>query len=137
MWLHRINQKVWWITCLFFYISDDKFTDCYNYKFQHDFFQPCGWFLQKVFQSKGESLGFCYFWHYNFPESIIEIPQLFQKIWRFCSAILTISINFLDFLTFPYCKETNVSILQIASAFFNLQPTLNRLVNNCIKLCWY
>ena len=42
-----------------------------------------------------------------FPEKFTEITQVVQRIWRFSPSILTISINFLDFLTFPYYKETN------------------------------
>ena len=42
-----------------------------------------------------------------FPKNLIEISQVVQKIWRFSSSILSISINFLDFLTFPCYKETN------------------------------
>ena len=40
------------------------------------------------------------------PENFIEILQVAQKIWRFSSSILTIFINFSDFLTFPCYKET-------------------------------
>ena len=44
---------------------------------------------------------------YIFPENLIEIPEIFQKIWIFSPPILTIFINFLDFLTFLCYKETN------------------------------
>ena len=43
---------------------------------------------------------------YLFPENLIKIPQVFQKIWRFPLSILTMFIGFLDFLTYPHCKET-------------------------------
>ena len=73
-----------------------------------------------------------------FPENFIEISQVFQKIWRFSPSILTIFINFSDFLIFPCYKETNdVNILQLMSACFYFLPTLNRLLNNCVKLYWY
>ena len=58
----------------------------------------------------------CFFVTFNiiisdiFPEDIIEIPQFVHKIWRRSSSILTIFINFLDFFTFPFCKETHVSV---------------------------
>ena len=41
-----------------------------------------------------------------FPENFIEIPLVAQKIWRFFPSILTIFIDFLDFLTNPCYKET-------------------------------
>ena len=67
-----------------------------------------------------------------------EIPQVVQKIWRFSPSILTIFINFSDFLTFPCYKETNgVSIKQMMSSFFYFQPTIVRLFNNYKKLYWY
>ena len=44
---------------------------------------------------------------YIFPENYIEIPQNFPKIRRFSSSILTIFINFSDFLILPCYKETN------------------------------
>ena len=54
-----------------------------------------------------------------FPENFIEIRQVVQKIWRFSPSIFTILINFSDFPTFPYYKETNdVNILQMMSALF-------------------
>ena len=49
--------------------------------------------------------------------------------------------KFLDFLTFPCCKKAkDISIWQNArwcQHFFYLQPTLNTLFYNCIKLHWY
>ena len=38
---------------------------------------------------------------HGFPENIV------QKISRICSLISTIFVNLMDFLTFPYYKETN------------------------------
>ena len=50
-------------------------------------------------------------------------------------SVLTIFIDFSDFLTFPSFKETkDVSIIQMMSAFCDFQLNLNRLFNNCIKL---
>ena len=71
-----------------------------------------------------------------FPGGFIDIPQVVQKVWRFSSSILTIFIDFSDFLTFPCCKEaSDVSILQMKPAFFfDFSPTLSRLFNNSIKL---
>ena len=42
-----------------------------------------------------------------FPENLIEVPQVVQKIGRFSLPILTIFINFSEFLTFPCYKESN------------------------------
>ena len=42
-----------------------------------------------------------------FPENLIGISQIVQKIWRTSPSILTIFISFLNFLTFPSYKETN------------------------------
>ena len=88
-----------------------------------------------------------------FPENFIKVPQVVQKIWRFSCTILIYSSIFWVFwhvlvnkevfvtkeVLQPCCyKEINdVSIQQMISAFFYFQPTLNRLFNNCIKLCWY
>ena len=48
---------------------------------------------------------------YIFPENFIEIPLVVQKIRRFSPSILTIFINFSDFLTLPCYKEiTDISI---------------------------
>ena len=44
---------------------------------------------------------------YIFPKNLIEVPRVVQKIWRFSSSILTIFINFSDFLTFPSYIETS------------------------------
>ena len=86
----------------------------------------------------------CYFVIFNiikshiFPENVIEIPQIFQKIWKFYSSMLIILTNFSACLRSPYCKETNdASIKQTTWAFLYLQPTLNRLFNDCKKLYWY
>ena len=72
-----------------------------------------------------------------FPENFTEIPQVVQKIWRLSLSILAIFFDFLDFLTFPCFKKTDdVSLKQMMSSFFHFQHTLNRLLNNCIKLYW-
>ena len=42
-----------------------------------------------------------------FPENVIEINQVVQKIWSFSPSILTNFSDFLDFLTYPCYKETN------------------------------
>ena len=42
-----------------------------------------------------------------FPENFIEIPHVVQKKGKFCPSRLTILIDFSDFLTFAYYKETN------------------------------
>ena len=78
-------------------------------------------------------------WKLQNSQNFIEVPQVFQKIWRFSLSILTIfTIFFFDILTFSCYKETNdVSIWQMMPALFHFQPTLNRLLNNCIKLYWY
>ena len=46
-----------------------------------------------------------------FTENFIETPEVVQKIWRFSLSILTIFINFSDFLTIPCYKETNNVII--------------------------
>ena len=62
---------------------------------------------------------------YIFPENVIEIPQVVQKIWRLSRSILIIFINFSDFLTFPCYIETNdVGISQMISTFFHFRPIL-------------
>ena len=43
---------------------------------------------------------------YIFSESVIEIPQVAQKIWRFYSTIIAIFENFLHFWTF-HCHKKN------------------------------
>ena len=75
-----------------------------------------------------------------FSENSIEISQVIWKVWRCSSSILTIFINFLGFFTFLCCKQTkDISMQQMILAFFfffSLQPTLNWLFINCIKLFW-
>ena len=71
---------------------------------------PCG-FSKNVCSE--ERVKPCFFVVFNnsishiFPENIIEIPQVVQKLWRVYLSILAIFINFLDFLTFLCYKETN------------------------------
>ena len=43
----------------------------------------------------------------NFPENLIAISQVFQKVPRFSFSILMIFTNFSDFLAAPRYKETN------------------------------
>ena len=46
-----------------------------------------------------------------FPENFIEIPQVVQRVRRFSPSILTILVDFSDFVKFPCYKETkDVSI---------------------------
>ena len=67
---------------------------------------------------KGLSPAFCDFFvtfyiiiSHIFPENFIEISQVVQKIWRFFQSILSVFIDFSDFLTFPCYRETiDVSI---------------------------
>ena len=94
------------------------------------FFQKCVFFFRKRMKP-WLLLTFNIIVGHIFPENFIIIPEIVQKIWNFSSSILTFFISFLDFLSFPCCKETNdISI-------FYFQPTLNRwLFNNCIKLYW-
>ena len=63
-----------------------------------------------------ERMKLCLFVTFNiiiihiFPDNFIEAPKAFQKvqkIWSFSPSILTIFINVLTFLTFPYYKETH------------------------------
>ena len=72
---------------------------------------------------------------YIFPEYFIEIHQDSQKIWIFISSILTIFINFLDFLGFTCYKNTNdVIICDTILAVFWHGVILNKFLKNCIKL---
>ena len=100
---------------------------------------PCGFSINISSREKVKPWFFVTFNNiisHIFPKNVIEIPQVVQKIWRFSLSMLTIFINF---MTFPYYKETDGnSIKQMMSAFFYFQFTLNRLFNNCfIKLYWY
>ena len=67
-----------------------------------------------------------------FPENvIIKIPQFDQKIWRFFTSILALSIYFLNFFTFSYYKETNgVTYNRWCQQFF----TFNLLLIGCLTL---
>ena len=70
-------------------------------------FEPLWFFQICIFSGESETLFFLDFniiISHIFPENFIEIPQVFQKIWRL--SLLSIFINFLDFLTFPCYKET-------------------------------
>ena len=75
-----------------------------------------------------------------FPENVIEIPQVVWKIWRFSSSILTIlfSSSSWIFWHFLIAKKLMTSAYNgWCQNFFYLQPNLNRLFNNCVKLYWY
>ena len=80
---------------------------------QFDLPPPCG-FSKNI--SSEEMVKFWFFVTFNiiirqiFPENLIEVPQVVQKIWRLSLSILAISSifnNFLDFLTIPCYKEIN------------------------------
>ena len=47
------------------------------------------------------------FTSYIFPENLIEICLVVQRIWRFPSSILAAFANFLDFLTSTCYKKIN------------------------------
>ena len=109
--------------------------------------------LKLIFQDEGHLYGNCLFYIFSFwlkcfpvfcdfniirshifPENFIEIPLVVQKIWRFSFSILTNFIDFSDFLT----KKLMASVYnRWCQHLFYIQPTLNRLFNNCIKLYWY
>ena len=99
-----------------------------------DQFDPlCEFFQKRVLWREGETLLFLTFniiINLIFPENFIELPQVVRKIWRFSPSILTIFINFSEFLTFPFYKETNVvSIKQVISTFLS---TVNLLKVGCL-----
>ena len=71
---------------------------------------------------------------YTFPDNFIEISQFLSSIWRIYSSVLTIFVNFPNFVIFLcYRKATDRNIQQMMTAFSSLWPTLNRLFKNCIK----
>ena len=41
-----------------------------------------------------------------FPENFIEIPEVVKKIWKFSWSMLTVFIDFADFLTYTCYKKT-------------------------------
>ena len=63
--------------------------------------------------SSGERMKPCFLLSFNkimshiFPEIFIKIPLVVQKIWRFSASILSISVTFSYFLTFPCYNELN------------------------------
>ena len=90
------------------------------------------WFFQKrTFQRANQTLFFVTFHgitRYSFAENLIEIPQVVWKIWKL---IFIFNINYFHqffriFWPFLFTKKS-------ASGFFNIQPTLNRLFNDCMK----
>ena len=73
-----------------------------------------------------------------FPENFIKIPQVVQTVWRFTLSSNNYFNRFFDFLTFPCSKETkDVTYNRWCRHFFYFQTTINRLFNNCLKLCWH
>ena len=66
---------------------------------------------------------------HTFPWNFIDIAQVVQKIWRYPPSTWTVFNNFWEILTSAYNKWSQL--------FSNFQPTLNRLINNCVKLYWY
>ena len=63
------------------------------------------WLLQKCTSQREVQEAFFVTFNFKishtFPENFIEIPQVVQVVWRFSSSIVTVFINFTDFLTFP------------------------------------
>ena len=55
----------------------------------------------------GVNLAFNLIISHIFPENFIKIPQVDETIPKFVWLILTIFINFSDFLAFSWYKETN------------------------------
>ena len=72
---------------------------------------------------------------YIFPENLIEIYQVSQKIWVFTSSIFTIFFNFLNVFIFTCYKTTNgVSIYKKILVVFWIRINLDKLFKNYIKL---
>ena len=71
---------------------------------------PFGFSKNAFSREEGETLFFVTFNVFIsdfFPENLIEIPQIAQKICGLSSSTLTVFIKFSDFLTFLGYKETN------------------------------
>ena len=67
-------------------------------------------FPKMYFLDRGRSVGFVTFniiISHIFPENVIKIPIVVQKVLKFSPLILTIFINFSDFFKFPCYKESN------------------------------
>ena len=86
----------------------------------------------------------CFFVTFNifirhiFHKNFINIPSSFRKIWRFSSLVLTIFINCFIFWHFVVANKLMTSVYnRWCQNFFYLQPTLNMLFNNCLKLYWH
>ena len=86
----------------------------------------------------------CFFVTFNiivshiFPENFVDVSHIAQRIRRFSPSILTIFIDFSDFLNFSSRKETSdFSIQQMISSIFYFQAIINSLFNNFINLYWY
>lgn len=92
-------------------------------RFPLSFFQKC------IFQRGSEVLDFVAF---NFVTSYVKIPQV-DFLLQFQYIIIFFGFS-------CYKKTDDVSIKHMASAFFNIPPTSNRWINNCVKLffgyCW-
>ena len=122
-------------SCRFVYVF---MTFCYHqtltFKDCRDQFDPSAAVFPKVYlpERARKRLKPWFFLTFNiiishiFPENFDWISEVVQKIWRFSLSILTIFIDF--FLTSAY---------MMISAFFKFKSTLNRLLNNWIKLYQY
>ena len=94
---------------------------------------PLWFFRKRTFQRANQTLFFVTFHgiiRYIFAENLIEIPQVVWKIWKL---IFIFNINYFHqffriFWPFLFTKKS-----ASASGFFNIQPTLNRLFNDCMK----
>ena len=105
------------------------------------FHLPLWLFLTFVFQKKVEAHFFATFnivISHMFTKNFNGIPQLVQKIWIFFLQCYLFSSIFCIFLHFFVAKKPMTpAYIRWCQHFFNLQPTLNRLINNFIQLYWY
>ena len=96
------------------------------------------YWLKRVWRFAFKSLLISLYIICNFPENVIEIHQVSQRLSIFTYSILTISVNFLDIFTFTcYKKPNDVSVYKIISTAFWLGIILDRLLKNCIKFYKY
>ena len=72
-----------------------------------------------------------------FPKNFIEVPRVVLGKWKLSLSILTIFINFPNFLYFLVTKKLMTSESNRWFRHFYFQPALNSLLNNCVKLNWY
>ena len=114
-------------------------TGCFNWAQTHLVFL-------KMYFSEGMKGCFLWILHlffvniiiiHVFPEKFIKISQVFQKIQRFSSSILTFFVTFLDFLAFPCYRELKVWTDNRWHQHCYLRPTSNGLFDSCIKLHRY